>query len=535
MRDDSQNAVSEDGQLPGQSDGLPTAHDRGAGSLAVSSEGAMAAAGRDGSHDFDFWMGRWHIRNRRLRERLAGCTVWDEFEATGMTRPLAAGIGNEDEFHTDFAGGFVGMTFRFYNRMTRQWALYWADSRNGVLEPPVLGSFTGETGTFTGTDTFQGRPIQVRFIWSRTATRTPRWEQAFSGDGGNTWETNWIMDMSRPEASTEGTAGSAQAAGTLPEPQAAGTLREAQAAGAESETRETRADDEARATGGPESRVSHLAPFEVVELRRYTTTPGGRERFARYFESYFPEAFEQLGSIFFGHFFERDRPDGFTMLRGFKDNDARAIVCSAFYHGPLWREHSATMNDLLIDNDDVLLLRPLSATHGIPVLPAVDMVREAGDAWESRNPPGTPDAPGPRGLGGTRGLREAHGARGARGARGAVVAQIFPALPDRVEELARQAEAAFSAYRAAGAREAGVLVTLDVPNNFPRLPIRTDGPFLVWLGVLEDRRHLEAVFEPLAHRFGAALQDSGLLRGAAEFVVLDPAARSRLRWLPAAR
>jgi NIPSNAP len=275
---------------------------------------------------------------------------------------------------------------------------------------------------------------------------TPRWEQAFSVDGGKTWETNWIMDFTR-------------------EP------------------------------GSGVSAVAHLGDYQVVELRRYSLVDGKRERFARTFESYFPEAFEQLGAMVFGQFGERRNPAHFTWLRGYKDMDARATVNAAFYFGPLWKEHRTTLNGMMTDSDNVLLLRPLTPERGIPVLPAVDPVDEAA------------------------------------GARGVAVAQIFAVRAGGVEALARQAEPSFAGYRAAGAREAGVLVTLDVPNNFPQLPIRTDGPFLVWLGVLEDDQALRR-FEPLAGEAARALAASGLLRGEPELVVLDPTARSRLRWLP---
>ena len=419
-----------------------------------------AKAGQDasgGARAFDFWMGRWRIHNRRLRERLEGSTTWDEFEAACVARPLPGGLGNEDEYRTDYAGGFVAKSFRFFNPAARQWAIYWADSRRGVLDPPVIGSFAGDTGVFEGTDTLDGRPILVRFIWSRVTTPSPRWEQSFSADGGKTWETNWVMDMTRAESSAEAGAG----------------------------------------TGGPApANVAHLRDFGVVELRRYTIKDGARERFARCFESWFPEAHQQLGAIFFGHFLERGRAKGFTMLRGFKDDDARAIVCSAFYYGLLWKEHAATMNDMIVDHTDVLLLRPLSPGRGVAVLPAVDPVREVD------------------------------------GARGVVVAQVFAVKKNEVDAFAIRAEEAFAAYRAAGAREAGVLVTLDIPNSFPRLPFRTDGPFLVWLGILEDDQALEKRFEPLARQSAATLSVSGLLRGEAELVVLDPAARSRLRWVP---
>jgi len=154
------------------------------------------ATNKDGARDFDFWMGSWKVRNRRLRKRLEGSTEWDEFEATSTARPLLDGLGNEDEFRTDHAGGFIGMSFRFFDPEQEQWAIYWADSRRpGLLDPPVVGSFSGDVGIFEGPDTFEGRRILVRFIWSGVTTPTPRWEQAFSEDGGETWETNWIMDF----------------------------------------------------------------------------------------------------------------------------------------------------------------------------------------------------------------------------------------------------------------------------------------------------------------------------------------------------
>jgi hypothetical protein len=152
------------------------------------------------ARDFDFWMGSWSCRNRRLRERLAGSDEWDEFESTVVARPILDGLGNEDEFRTDYGGGFVGMSFRFFDPVRKRWSIYWADTRrSGELDPPVFGGFFGDAGVFEGDDTLDGRPIRVRFIWSGITTPTPRWEQAFSEDGGATWETNWIMDFARAE------------------------------------------------------------------------------------------------------------------------------------------------------------------------------------------------------------------------------------------------------------------------------------------------------------------------------------------------
>jgi hypothetical protein len=152
------------------------------------------------ARDFDFWMGRWNVHNRRLRRRLAGSDVWDEFEATSVASPILDGMGNQDEFRTDFFGGFVAMSFRFFEPESKQWWIYWADSRrSGRLDPPVVGSFDGDVGVFEGNEVFEGRPILVRFVWSGVTTPTPRWEQAFSDDGGETWETNWFMEFTRAE------------------------------------------------------------------------------------------------------------------------------------------------------------------------------------------------------------------------------------------------------------------------------------------------------------------------------------------------
>ena len=235
--------------------------------------------------------------------------------------------------------------------------------------------------------------------------------------------------------------------------------------------------------------------FQVFEFRRYTVKPGEREHFAQYFESYFPEAFQQLGALAFGSFFEREHSLGFTWIRGFHTIEARAVVNAEFYYGPVWKEHKKTLNELMTDSDNVLLLHPLAPERSLPVLPAVDPVREPS------------------------------------GAQGLLVAQIFAVQKDRVEDFARQVESTFVAYRAAGAREAGVLVTLDVSNNFPQRPVRTDGPYLVWLGILKNNTDLEKLFKPALEKSLPSLQASGLLRAAPELIVLDPTHRSRLRWL----
>lgn len=156
-------------------------------------------APHDGRSDFDFVFGSWIVHNRRLLKALQGSDEWETFEATSVARPLLGGIGNEDEFLSPHRPGFVGMSLRLFDLLARRWSIYWIDNRTGLLQPPVVGRFEGATGVFEGTDVYDGRPIQVRYTWSGVDTTTPRWEQAFSADGGKTWETNWIMDHERIE------------------------------------------------------------------------------------------------------------------------------------------------------------------------------------------------------------------------------------------------------------------------------------------------------------------------------------------------
>ena len=147
--------------------------------------------------DFDFWIGRWDVRNRKLRSRLTDCTEWDEYDAIAEAAFLPGDIGNIDSFT---AGDFVGMTVRLYDRAKEQWAIHWADNIRGVFDPPVIGKFENGVGVFEGDDHHDRTPVRVRFIWTNETPSTARWQQAFSADGGGTWETNWIMDFTRRDA-----------------------------------------------------------------------------------------------------------------------------------------------------------------------------------------------------------------------------------------------------------------------------------------------------------------------------------------------
>jgi hypothetical protein len=153
---------------------------------------------RDGQADFDFLIGSWMVRNRRLRRPLTGSDEWYEFDATAVARHLWGGHANVDEFEADSPTGHIqGMTLRLYDRNARQWSLYWANSAKGTLDRPTVGRFEEGRGEFFDQDRIDGTTVLVRYVWSDITATSCRWEQAFSPDGGRTWETNWTMDFTR--------------------------------------------------------------------------------------------------------------------------------------------------------------------------------------------------------------------------------------------------------------------------------------------------------------------------------------------------
>jgi hypothetical protein len=432
-----------------------------AAACAIPAAGAPVAAHASADGDFAFLYGRWKVQNR-TRKPLSGSTEWRTFASTSVCMPILNGLGNIDEFRRD--DGPFGTSLRFFDKVSRRWSIFWVSTRDGVMQPPVTGGFEDGIGIFEGDDTYEGRRVRTRYTWKADPV-SPRWEQASSADGGKTWETNWVMEFSR-DTSPSPPDWPPDLASLVP--------------------------DAAIPVASP-GRVDHLGEYPVIELRRYSCKPGTRPEFARYFEAYFPEAFQQLGSLILGDFLDRGSETGFVWIRGFHDMPARASINGAFYGGPLWKEHSQRMNDRLDDVANVLLLRPLEAGSGVSVLPAVDAMAE------SR-------------------------------AGGIALVQIFAVRREQLDAFTTHARRAFAGYRAAGAREIGVLATLDVPNNYPRLPVRSDGPHLVWLGIVKDDQALESI-KPAIERLAAELAATGALRGAPELLVLDPGPRSRLRWM----
>ena len=149
--------------------------------------------------DFDFLIGNWRVQHRRLQTRLAGCTSWDTFEGSTSVQKVLGGQANIDDNWLNLPGGaYRALTLRSFDAGSGLWSIWWLDGRlPGQLDVPMVGRFEAWLGSFFAEDKLNGQDIRVRFLWTpRSDLGHPRWEQAFSIDGGGSWESNWVMDFS---------------------------------------------------------------------------------------------------------------------------------------------------------------------------------------------------------------------------------------------------------------------------------------------------------------------------------------------------
>jgi len=158
----------------------------------------------DGQRDFDFQFGTWKTHVKRLREPLSGSGEWVEYDGVSVVRKVWNGRASLIELEVDGAAGHIqGLGVRLYNSETRQWSINWANSSDGVLQTPMSGKFKNGRGEFYDHESFNGKAIFARNSFFDITQNSIRFEQAFSDDGGKTWEANWIMTFTRAKDETD--------------------------------------------------------------------------------------------------------------------------------------------------------------------------------------------------------------------------------------------------------------------------------------------------------------------------------------------
>jgi hypothetical protein len=163
-----------------------------------SNAGASQSILRDGQHDFDWQLGSWKIHMQRLQRPLTGSTKWAELDGSVVVRKVWDGRANLAEIVTNGPSGRLEfLSMRLYNPQAHQWSLNFASSNSGTLGVPMIGNFKNGRGEFYDQETFNGRMILVRFVFTSDSPDSTRDEQSFSEDGGKTWEVVWINTATR--------------------------------------------------------------------------------------------------------------------------------------------------------------------------------------------------------------------------------------------------------------------------------------------------------------------------------------------------
>lgn len=170
-------------------------------SVAASAQTTPSVTGQthDGQHDFDFHFGSWRTHIKRLVQPLSGSTTWVELNGTVTVRKIWDGRANMEELGASNATTRIhGLTLFLYNPQSHQWSQNFANINDGTLSTtPLIGEFKDGRGELFDQETFKGRVIMVRFVWSQITPNSHHVEQSFSDDGGKTWEPNFIGDLTR--------------------------------------------------------------------------------------------------------------------------------------------------------------------------------------------------------------------------------------------------------------------------------------------------------------------------------------------------
>lgn len=263
-------------------------------------------------NDFDFLVGKWNIHNKKLKSKLSNSNEWIEFDATHEMRKVLTGIGNVENISAIVNDKtFEGMAVRLFNPATKLWSIYWADNNSGTMDKPVVGSFENNTGTFYSKEMFNGKEVILQFKWDINNPEKPVWSQAFSVDNGKTWEWNWYMYFTRRE-------------------------------------------------NGEGQNLSANQNIKVIELRNYILKPGQRDNFTNLFEANFIQPQQVVGSYTLGQYKVKGAEDNFFWVRGFHDMASRKKALNEFYHGTVWKQNKSAANSMIVNNDNVHLLRPLN-------------------------------------------------------------------------------------------------------------------------------------------------------------------------------
>jgi hypothetical protein len=160
---------------------------------------------RDGSHDFDWEVGRWHTHLKILRQYPDGSTSWVTYEGISDVIPIWNCRADIVELNATGRNGrrIEAINLRLYDPQSHQWSLNFANAKSGDMGVPTIGEFHHGIGTFYDQEAIGGREVLVRNIWSDIRYGSAHFVQSISDDGGKTWHPNWIAEDTRVKGTTD--------------------------------------------------------------------------------------------------------------------------------------------------------------------------------------------------------------------------------------------------------------------------------------------------------------------------------------------
>jgi hypothetical protein len=153
---------------------------------------------RDGSHDFDFNIGVWHTHIKRIADPFSAPSDSMELNGTVTVRKVWGGRAQLEEIEADGPNGhWEGLTVFLYNPQSHQWSQSFINSKMAALNSPTIGSFNNGRGELFSQDTFNGKSILVRGVWSEITPDSHSYQESYSADGGKSWSAAFIANLTR--------------------------------------------------------------------------------------------------------------------------------------------------------------------------------------------------------------------------------------------------------------------------------------------------------------------------------------------------
>jgi len=160
--------------------------------------GREASTSDPHQHDFDFNPGIWHTEITRTGDPFTAPDQTMAMHGTVTVRRIWGGRAQLEEIEADGPKGhWEGLTLFLYNPKSHQWSQSFINSSMGTLDLPLVGDFKQGRGELYSEDTFKGRSILVRGVWSDIEQNGHRYNESYSDDGGKTWKQAFRANVTK--------------------------------------------------------------------------------------------------------------------------------------------------------------------------------------------------------------------------------------------------------------------------------------------------------------------------------------------------